>query len=131
MWHAQIAQLRGQEPATAPQREWIAVLIITDNCTRQCLGLPAFTSGAHLSSQELIARLQEYLPSELAFLISDQGTHFRAAVFTQFAHDAEFVHVPVYRHHPQRNGIAERLVRSLKDWLRAPTWESYTALMIL
>ena len=131
VWHAQIAQLRGQEQATTPQREWIAVLIITDNCTRQCLGLPAFTSGAHLSSQEMILRLREYLPPELACLISDQGTHFRAEVFTQFARDAEFVHVPIYRHRPQSNGIAERLVRTLKDWLRSATWESYTVWLAL
>ncbi len=131
VWHAQVAQLRGAEQATTPQREWIAVLIITDNCTRQCLGLPAFISGAHLTSQEMILRLREYLPPELAFLISDQGTHFRAEVFAQFAHDAEFVHVPIYRHRPQSNGIAERLVRTLKDWLRSTTWESYTALVAL
>jgi len=130
-WHASLAQFRAQAEKEDPPREWIAVLVITDNCTRQCLGLPAFTSGAHLSSKELIPRLKEYLPPDVAFLISDQGTHFRAKAFAQFAREAEFVHVPVYRHRPESNGIAERLVRTLKDWLRPVTWDSYEALLSL
>lgn len=130
-WHASLAQLRAQAEAENPPREWIAVLVITDNCTRQCLGLPVFTSGAHLGSQEMITGLKEYLPPDVAFLISDQGTHFRAQVFAQFAREAEFVHVPIYRHRPTSNGIAERLVRTLKDCLRPATWDSYEAVLSL
>ena len=130
-WHARLAQLLVQEQAQAPKREWIAVLIVTDNCTRQCLGLPAFTSGAHLTSEELISGLREHLPTDLAYLISDQGTHFRAKVFADFAAETGFVHVPVYRHRPQTNGIAERLVRTLKDCLRPATWNSSEALVSL
>lgn len=130
-WHARLAQLLVQEQAEAPKREWIAVLIVTDNCTRQCLGLPAFASGAHLTSEEMIGRLREYLPSDLAYLISDQGTHFRAKAFADFAAETGFVHVPIYRHRPETNGIAERLVRTLKDWLRPATWDSYAALVAL
>jgi len=128
-WHASIARLQQQESAEVPQREWIAVLIISDNCTRQCLGLPAFTSGAHLTSQEMIDGLREHLPPDMAYLISDQGTHFRAKVFADFAAETGFVLVPVYRHRPETNGIAERLVRTLKDWLRPATWDSYEALV--
>jgi transposase InsO family protein len=130
-WHARLAQLLEQEQAEAPKREWIAVLIVTDNCTRQCLGLPTFTSGAHLTSEEMIGGLREHLPPDLAYLISDQGTHFRAKVFADFAAETGFVHVPVYRHRPETNGIAERLVRTLKDWLRPVTWDSYEALLSL
>jgi transposase InsO family protein len=130
-WHARLAQLLEQEQAEAPKREWIAVLIVTDNCTRQCLGLPTFTSGAHLTSEEMIGGLREHLPPDLAYLISDQGTHFRAKVFADFAAETGFVHVPVYRHRPETNGIAERLVRTLKDWLRPATWDSYEALLSL
>ena len=130
-WHASLALLRVAEHAEPPKREWIAVLIVTDNCTRQCLGLPAFTSGAHLTSAELIGGLREHLPPDLAYLISDQGTHFRAKVFADFAAETGFVHVPVYRHRPETNGIAERLVRTLKDWLRPATWNSSEALVSL
>jgi len=124
-WHAQV---RAAQSAAGGVREWIAVLLIIDNCTRQCLGLPAFTSGAHLTSAEVIAALPSYLPPELAFLISDQGTHFRAKAFARFAEETEFTHVLVYRHRPESNGIAERLVRTLKEWLREAAWETPAAL---
>jgi len=130
-WHASLAQLRVQEHAEAPKWEWIAVLIATDNCTRQCLGLPAFTAGAHLTSEEMIGGLREHLPPDLVYMISDQGTHFRAKAFADFAEEMGFVHVPVYRHRPETNGSAERLVRTLKDWLRPATWDSYEALVSL
>lgn len=130
-WHTRLTQLRMQEHAETPKQEWIAVLLITDNCTRQCLGLPAFTAGAHLTSEEMITGLREHLPPDLVYLISDQGTHFRAKVFANFAEETGFVHVPVYRHRPQTNGHAERLVRTLKDWLRPATWDSYEVLVSL
>ena len=128
-WHTPLAQARAvQAPPAAGSREWVAVAVIIDNCTRQCLGLPLFTAGAHLTSKELIAALRDVLPAELEFLISDQGTHFRATVFADFAHEREFTHVPVYRHRPESNGIAERFVRTLKAELRAAAWDNATAL---
>jgi hypothetical protein len=45
-WRAGGQHLREQlTPATA-QRDWIAILVLTDNCTRQCYNLPLFTAGA-------------------------------------------------------------------------------------
>jgi transposase InsO family protein len=34
----------------------------------------------------------------------------------------EFIHISIARHRPQSNGIAERFVRSLKEWLHDKSW---------
>lgn len=101
---------------------WIAILVITDNATRQCLGLPVFASGAHVTTLEVAMALRAFLPHNLAFLITDQGTHFRSKALAQLAREAEFVHIPIYRHRPQTNGIAERFVRTLKENLHPQSW---------
>ncbi len=116
-WHQRIRQRTHTQP-----RVWIAVLVITDNATRQCLGLPVFASGANVTAQEVVTALRWLLPKELEFLISDQGTHFRTKLLAQLAQEAEFVHIPIYRHRPQTNGIAERFVRTLKQALRHQSW---------
>jgi len=64
------------------------------------------------------------LPADMQFLISDRGIHFTADVFQQFAKEANFVHVVIARHRPQSNGIAERFVRTLKEWLAYKAWQS-------
>ena len=102
--------------------------MVTDNCTRQCLGLPVFRSGAHLTSEEVVSALRTILPADLAFVISDQGLHFRSKAFAQLAQEADFIHVPVYRHRPESNGIAERFVLTLKDWLRSKAWPEVVGL---
>jgi len=108
---------------------WIAILMITDNCTRQCLGLPLFVAGSHVTSEMVVAALRVLLPANLQFLISDRGIHFTADVFQQLAKDAEFVHVVIARHRPQSNGIAERFVRTLKEWLADKAWQSDNELL--
>ncbi|MCP4416913.1 MAG: transposase family protein [Chloroflexi bacterium] len=106
-------------------------MVITDNCTRRCLGLPLFIAGSHVTAEMVVDALRELLPSELQFLISDRGVHFTAKVFQQLAQDEEFVHVLIARHRPQSNGIAERFVRTLKEWLRSKTWQSDEELTVL
>ena len=118
-WHKRNQQ--GKESAL-PERTWIAILLIIDNCSRQCLGLPIFRSGAHVTSEEVVVALQTLLPDDLAFLISDQGVHFRSKGVARLAKDEDFVHVPIYRHRPQSNGIAERFVLTFKNWLRDKSW---------
>ena len=103
---------------------WIAVLVVTDNCSRQCLGLPLFVAGSHVTAEMIVAALRVLLPANLQFLISDRGIHFTAKVFQQLAADAAFVHVVIARHRPQSNGIAERFVRTIKEWLADKFWSS-------
>ena len=96
---------------------------MTDNCTRRCWGLPVFVAGANVTADMVVDALRSLLPAELQFLISDRGTHFTARVFAKLADAKEFVHVLIARHRPQSNGIAERFVRSLKEWLRDKSWQ--------
>jgi len=110
---------------------WIAILVITDNCTRQCLGLPLFVAGSKVTSEMVVEALKLLLPPELLFLITDRGTHFTASAFQTLARSEEFIHVLIARHRPQSNGIAERFVRTLKEWLRDKTWQDDGELAVL
>ncbi len=110
---------------------WFAILVIIDNCTRVCYGLPLFITGSKVTAEEVVNALQGLLPPELMFLISDRGVHFRAKVFEALAKKKEFLHVFTARHRPQSNGIAERFVRTLKEWLADKTWSSEEELLAL
>jgi transposase InsO family protein len=110
---------------------WIAILVITDNCTRQCLGLPLFIAGPRVTSEMIVEALRCLLPPDLLFLISDRGTHFTADAFKTLMRSEEFIHVLIARHRPQSNGIAERFVRSLKEWLRDKSWQDDLELAVL
>lgn len=110
---------------------WIAVLVVTDNCTRQCLGLPLFVAGSHVTAEMVAAALRVLLPANLQFLISDRGVHFTAQVFQQLATETNFIHVVIARHRPQSNGIAERFVRTIKEWLADKVWSSDQELLEL
>ncbi len=123
-WRLNRKNLREQMTLLPIVTAWIAILMITDNCTRQCLGLPLFIAGSHVTAEMVVAALRILLPANLQFLISDRGIHFTADVFQQLAKDAEFVHVVIARHRPQSNGIAERFVRTLKEWLADKAWQS-------
>jgi transposase InsO family protein len=123
-WREARHRLREQLNQSPGVSGWIAILVITDNCTRQCLGLPLFVVGAKVTAELIVEALGSLLPPDLQFLITDRGTHFTAQVFAQFARETNFVHVLIARHRPQSNGIAERFVRTLKEWLADKTWES-------
>ncbi len=123
-WREARQALRERLPRSAVITAWIAILVITDNCTRQCLGLPLFVAGAHVTADMVVAALRALLPAELQFLISDRGVHFTAQVFQQLAAEQGFIHVVIARHRPQSNGIAERFVRTLKEWLADKVWTS-------
>lgn len=106
----------------------MAILVITDNCTRQCLGLPLFVAGPHVTAEMVVEALRFLLPPELQFLISDRGPHFTATAFQQLAQQEDFIHVLIARHRPQSNGLAERFVRTLKEWLTNKSWSCATQL---
>ena len=110
---------------------WIAILVITDNCTRQCLGLPIFVAGANVTAEMVVSALRRLLPAELQFLVSDRGPQFRANLMKQLALDLDFIHVVIARHRPQSNGIAERFVPTLKEWLADKFWQSDQELTVL
>ena len=128
-WHQSNRQIK--TGLATQERSWIAILVATDNCTRQCLGLPIFRTGPKLTSQELVTALCSILPEGLEFLISDQGTHFRSKALADLALEADFIHIPVYRHRPPSHGIAERFVLTLKDWLGHQAWQGADALWLL
>ena len=131
VWHQHNRNREIGSSQAAEESAWIAILVVTDNCTRQCLGLPLFKSGPKLSSGELVKALRTILPKELQYVISDQGSQFRSHAFAGLAEQAHFIHVPVYRHRPESNGIAERFVLTLKKWLRAKSWNDVAAISSL
>jgi transposase InsO family protein len=122
-WREARQHLRECLPPIAPPPAWIAILVLTDNCSRQCLGLPLFEAGAKVTATMIVRALRTLLPPELHYLISDRGAHFTSHEFAHLAQTAEFVHVLIARHRPESNGIAERFVRTLKEWLADKTWE--------
>jgi transposase InsO family protein len=130
-WQADQEQVPAQFAPPAAKPPWIAILVVTDNCTRRCLGLPLFTAGPKVTAEVIIAALRALLPAEVQFLISDRGTHFTAQHFAQFAQEEDFVQVLIARHRPQSNGIAERFVRTLKEWLADRAWSGAEALALL
>ena len=110
---------------------WIAVLVIVDNCTRRCLGLPSSVLGAHVTADLVVAALKALLPKELRYLIADGGTHFMAEAMQELAKGQGFVRVPMARHRPQSNGFAERFIETLKAWLADKRWQTAEELAAL
>ena len=130
-WRQRRRHLRERLSAWPLVTLWVAILVITDNCTRQCLGLPLFVTGPKVTAELIVAALKVLLPPELQFLITDRGTHFTAKAFRTLMRDEEFIQVLIARHRPQSNGIAERFVRTLKEWLATQAWQSDAELEIL
>ncbi len=130
-WRAQRQQLRASALAAFPLQTWLAILVMTDNCTRQCIGLPLFVAGSKVTAEMVVQALETLLPPELHYLISDQGVHFRTRILAQLAQKRDFIWLPVARHRAQSNGIAERFVRTLKEWLAGKSWQSPEELIVL
>jgi len=131
VWRQQRQCLRQQLTSLPVVTAWIAILVVTDNCTRQCLGLPLFVAGPKVTAEMVVDALRTLLPAELQFLISDRGVHFTAQVLLELACSEGFVHVVIARHRPQSNGIAERFVRTLKEWLATRSWNDDQELLEL
>lgn len=123
-WRAKRQQIRERADAGQSVQAWFALLVIIDNCTRQCLGLPIFVKGAKVKADTVAQALDVALPPKLQYLISDQGSQFRTVAFAKLVERKGFIWVPVYRHRAQSNGIAERFVRTLKEWLADKAWHS-------
>ena len=130
-WRQARLELRQRWSALPVISAWIAILVIVDNCTRQCLGLPLFVAGPQVTAEMIVEALRTLLPPELQFLITDRGTHFTANAFQTLVLSEAFIHVLIARHRPQSNGIAERFVRTLKEWLADKAWLDDPALAVL
>jgi len=130
-WRQQRQDLRQRLAALPIVTAWIAILVITDNCTRQCVGLPLFVAGPHVTAELVAEALRTLLPPDLLFLISDRGVHFKAHVFRELMRSEAFIQVLIARHRPQSNGSAERFVRSLKEWLATQSWNNADELAAL
>ena len=124
LWQARQRELRQALSDLPLPPAWRAILIVTDNCTRQCTELPLFAAGGRVTAEEVSAALQRVLPEGVQFVITDQGVHFMAKAFQHLAETEGFIHVPIARHRPESNGIAERCVRTLKEWLAPHAWSS-------
>ena len=127
-WHEARRLFRERWVELPARTVWMAILVVIDNCTRQCLGLPLFTAGVNVTADIVAEALSALLPSELRFLISDRGTHFTASTFKQRILSETFIHVYTARHRPESNSIAERFVRTLKEWLETKSWTDDRAL---
>lgn len=123
-WRAKRQQIRERANAGQGVQAWFALLVIIDNCTRQCLALPLFVKGARVKADTVAQALDVVFPPQLKYLISDQGSQFRTAAFAKLVERKGVIWVPVYRHRAQSNGIAERFVRTLKEWLADKAWHS-------
>ena len=103
---------------------WFAILVVVDSATRRCLQLPLFITGPHVTAEEIVAALRAHWPAGVQFVVSDNGAQFIAETFADFATHMGFLHVRIAPRHPQTNGIAERFVLTLKQWLETQTWNS-------
>ena len=103
---------------------WLAILVVVCNGTRRCLGLPCFTAGVHVTAEMIVAVLRGLCPAELEFIISDNGAQFIAEAFAQLIKEQELVHIRISPRRPCTNGIAERFVRTLKEWLASRNWNN-------
>ena len=126
-WHearqALINQAAQLTPGAITVSAWLAILVVIDNCTRRCVGLPLFSSGPHVTAEEVVSALRPLLPPTLAFLISDNGQQFRASSFGALAGSAHFMHVRIAAYRPRTNGMAERFVQTVKGLLEERTWQ--------
>lgn len=109
----------------------LALLVIIDNCTRKCLGLPLFLKGKRVTADDVIMALEDRLPPELKYIISDNGKQFIAEAFQRLCKNKGIVHVRITKHRPATNGIAERFVERLKGLLAEREWLDVEELVMI
>jgi len=124
-WRQARLALRQRWSALPVISAWIAILVIVDNCTRQCLGLPLFVAGPQVTAEMIVEALGLLLPPELQFLITDRGTHFTANAFETLVLSEAFVHVLIAPPPPaiERDSRALLCAPSKSGWptKRGPT----------
>ncbi len=76
LWRQQRHALRSRWAELPTVTAWIAILVITDNCSRHCPGLPLFVAGSHVTADAIVAALKDLLPPTLRFLSTESGNSF-------------------------------------------------------
>jgi hypothetical protein len=99
-WRAQRQHLRERQAHLPVVTAWIAVLVVLDNCNRQCWGLPLFVTGAHVTAEVIVAALAETIAARVAVLDLGPGVHFKAQTFHDFLHSRAVSHVLIARQSP-------------------------------
>jgi transposase InsO family protein len=122
------AQLDARLP---PVTAWFVILVVVDNCTRHCVGVPLFPVGVPVTAELIVAALRPLCPPGLEFIISDNGAQFIAGIFEKMLQSIGCIHVRITPHRPKTNGIAERFVRTLKEWLARQSWNTFLEMEIL
>jgi transposase InsO family protein len=125
---AREAQLDARLP---PVTAWFVILVVVDNCTRHCVGVPLFPLGVPVTAELIVAALRPLCPPGLEFIISDNGAQFIAEIFEKMLQSIGCIHVRTAPHRPKTNGIAERFVRTLKEWLATQSWNTFQELEVL
>jgi transposase InsO family protein len=120
-----------KERMNIPITSLVAILVIIDNCTRKCLGLPVFVNGKNVTADDVIKALRCVLHPGLTYIISDNGQQFIAKAFQELCASKGITHVRITPHRPATNGIAERFVRRLKEMLACREWDNAEELMRL
>jgi hypothetical protein len=59
-----------KERMNIPVASLVEILVIIDNCTRKCLGLPVFVNGKNVTADGVIKALKDMLPPELMHITS-------------------------------------------------------------
>lgn len=103
-------------------RQLLCILLVVDNCTRYCISLRVVGFGRSVTSNAVVKVLSDALRDNVRYIISDNGKQFIARGFQKFCRGSDIVHVKISPHRAQTNGIAERLVRTVKDMLRLREW---------
>ncbi len=55
----------------SPVTAWFVILVVVDNCTRHCIGVPLFPVGIPVTAELIVAALRPLCPPGLEFIISD------------------------------------------------------------
>jgi transposase InsO family protein len=136
-WRQQRRALRERQAVLDAQllawvtRGLVAVLLVVDNCTRETVALVLLTAGLAVSAEMVVAALTPLLPLTLRYLISDNGTQFIAQGMRALLEGQGIVHVRIAPRRPCTNGIAERLVRTIKEMLARCTWHNTEELAMI
>ena len=69
-----------KERMNIPVASLVEILVIIDNCTRKCLGLPVFVNGKNVTADDVIKALKDMSPPELMHIISYNGQQFVAHI---------------------------------------------------